>query len=416
MQFVVLGNGIAGITAASTIRRLKKEAKITIVTKEPYPAYSACILPRYLSGEIDKKGVFIKDFSDYSKDNIHLILSQKAVSIDLDRRNVLFESGSIKYDKLIVSTGSKPILPPIKGIDKKGVFIFKSLDDADHIFNWHGQTVAVVGSGPIGVEASIALKQRGCKVFLLELLERILPQVFDHDSASIIKNILERNGINVLTHERVTEIIGTNMVHGVITDRRTVKCDAVILATGMQPESDLVEGVLERGQFGGIKVDDRMGTPIQDIFACGDCTEARSLIDGKPVLSLLWHNARWQGEVAASNAAGIPRKYIGSLNITGMDVFGIQAVSIGSIAGDRGLDAIEIKRDQAYMRLVLSNGWLIGVQSINWDENLGPFLATILRKEKINICKEVIPPESLSPKDFRYFPFGQKFRSWSHTK
>lgn len=77
MQFVVLGNGIAGITAASTIRRLRKEASITIVTKEPYPAYSACILPNYLCGEIDKKGVFIKDFSDYSKENINLILSQK---------------------------------------------------------------------------------------------------------------------------------------------------------------------------------------------------------------------------------------------------------------------------------------------------------------------------------------------------
>lgn len=416
MQFVVLGNGIAGITAASTIRRLKKEASVTIVTKEPYPAYSACILPNYLSGETDKKGVFIKDLADYSRDNINLILSQKAVAIDVDPRNVLLESESIKYDKLIVSTGSQPIMPPIKGIDKKGVFTFKSLDDVDNICNWNGQTVAVVGSGPIGVEASIALKQRGCEVFLIELLERILPQVFDDDAASLVKKILESHGISVFTHESVTEMMGTNIVHGVITDRRVVKCDAVILATGMKPENDLVGGVLERGEFGGITVDDRMGTNIQDVFACGDCIEAQSLIDGKPTLSFLWHNARWQGEVAGSNAAGVPRTYAGSLNITGVDVFGVQAVSIGSIVGDKGFDAIEIKRDEAYVRLVLSNGLLIGVQSINWYENLGPFLATILRKEKINTCKEMTPLESLSSKDFRYFPFGPKPWSRTHTK
>jgi len=222
MQFVVLGNGIAGITAASTIRRLRKEASITIVTKEPYPAYSACILPNYLCGEIDKKGVFIKYFSDYSKDNINLILSQKAVAIDVDRKNVLLESGNIRYDKLIVSTGSEPIMPPIKGIDKMGVFTFKSLDDVDSIFNWHSRTVAVVGSGPIGVEASIALRQRGCEVFLIEVLERILPQVFDDDSASLVKGILESHGISVFTREIVTEIIGTNIVRGVITDKRSL--------------------------------------------------------------------------------------------------------------------------------------------------------------------------------------------------
>jgi phenylglyoxylate dehydrogenase epsilon subunit len=183
----------------------------------------------------------------------------------------------------------------------------------------------------------------------------------------------------------------------------------------MKPASDLAKGILERGKFEGITVDDRMATNIQDVFACGDCTEAKSLIDGEPALSLLWHNARWQGEVAGSNAAGVPRKYAGSLNITGVDVFGVQAVSIGDIVGNRGLDAIEIKRGQAYMRLVLSNGLLIGIQSIDWDENLGPFLATILRREKIDTCKGVTQLGSLSSQDFRYFPFSQKVWSRSRT-
>ena len=412
-RFVVVGNGIAGISAAYTIRRYNKEAKIIIISEEPHPTYSPCMLPNYLSGEISRERVFIRELSDYSKDNIQLITSEKVITLDRKRKSVVLHAENIAYDKLIIATGSKPLIPSIQGIHRKGVFTFKSIEDADIICRWQGRTVVVIGSGPIGVEASLALKRRGYQVFLIELLDRILPQVFDEYPASLIQDVLKENGIDLANQERVVEILGGEHVEGVVSDRRKIKCDTVILATGMRPEKGFVEGILELGKWGGIKVNDRMGTSIQDVYACGDCAEAQSLIDGRPILSLLWHNARQQGEVAGSNAAGIPRTYTGSLTITAVDVFDLKAVSIGSIGTslDSGLDIIEVRRNGGYRRLVLSNGVLVGIQSINWDEDLGLFLAAILRKEKVKTYKDLMSFRRPPFRFLKQFPFGRKLHS-----
>lgn len=412
-RFVVVGNGIAGISAAYAIRGLNKEAQIKIISEEPYPTYSPCMLPNYLSGEVSRERVFVREFPDYSRDNIQLITSEKAITLDLERKNVILQAENIVYDKLIIATGSKPIIPPIKGINRKGVFTFKSIEDADGICTWEGCTAVVIGSGPIGVEASLALRRRGYQVFLIELLDRILPQIFDKYPASLIKDALENSGIDVGTQEKVVEILGGGKVEGVLSDRREIKCDTVILATGMRPEKGFVEGILELGKLGGIKVNHRMSTNIQDVYACGDCAEALSLIDGQPILSLLWHNARQQGEVAGSNAAGIPRTYTGSLNITAVDVFDLKAVSIGSIGTslDSGLDIIEVRRNGGYRRLVLSNGVLVGIQSINWDEDLGLFLAAILRKEKVKTYKDLMSFRRPPFRFLKQFPFGRKLNS-----
>jgi NADH oxidase (H2O2-forming) len=356
------------------------------------------------------------ELSDYSKDHFQLIPSKKAISIDIGRKNVVLQAGSVGYDKLIIATGSKPTLPSIKGISRKGVFAFKTIEDADGIAKWRGSTAVVVGSGPIGVEASLVLKRRGYRVNLIEILDRILPQVFDEYPSSLMKDALEENGINLATRERVVEIQGEEHVEGVVSDRREIKCDTVILATGMRPEKEFAEGMLEVGALGGIKVNDRMGTSVPDIYACGDCAEAPSLIDGRPILSLLWHNARLQGQIAGSNAAGISRIYPGSLPIAAVNVFGLRAVSMGSIGEDTrpGTKIIEVRRNGRYRRLVLSGEVLVGVQSVNWDEDLGFFLASILRKEKVETYEDLM---SFRKPPFNYlkaFPFEYKLSTSRH--
>jgi NADH oxidase (H2O2-forming) len=368
------------------------------------------VLPNYLSGEISREKVFVREFPDYLRDNIQLITSERAITLDPDKKKIILQAKSVAYDKLIVATGSKPMIPPIQGTNREGVFTFKSIEDGDSISRWKGHIVVVIGSGPIGVEVSLALKARGYQVFLIELLDRILPQVFDEYPASLIKDTLKDGGIDVATQERVIEILGEDRVEGVASNKRRIKCDTVILATGMKPEKDLVKGILELGEFGGIKVSDKMCTSIEDVYACGDCVEAEGLIDGRPILSLLWHNARQQGQVAGSNAAGISQTYNGSLNITGVEVLGLRAVSIGSIGASLGkdLEVIEVRETGRYRRLVLSNGVLVGVQSINWDENLGLFLVAILRKEKVKTHKDLISPRYPPLKSLRQFPFGRK--------
>lgn len=409
-QFVVVGNGIAGLSAAQAMRRLDKEASILIVTEEPHPTYSPCVLPDYLTGEITREKVFIREYQDYSAENIELITSERVIALNPDRKKVILQAKSIDYDKLILSIGSKPTSPPIRGTGRKGVFTFKSIEDGDNLSNWKGQCAVVIGSGPIGVEVSLALKARGYRVFLIELLDRILPQVFDEYPAGLIKNALEHIDIDVGTQEKVIEILGEDKVGGVLSDRRRIECDTVILATGMKPEKSFAEGILEPGRLGGIKVNDRMGTSLKDIYACGDCVEAQSLIDGQPMLSLLWHSARQQGEVAGSNAAGLLKTYPGSINITGVELSGLRAISIGSIGAsvDSGLDIIEVKKNRGYRRLVLSKEVLVGFQSINWDEDLGLFLAAILRKEKVKTYHNLTSSGRPVPVSGKPFPFGRK--------
>jgi NADH oxidase (H2O2-forming) len=409
-RFVIIGNGIAGLSAAQAIRRLDKEASITIISGEPHPTYSPCVLPNYLTGEINREKVFVREFQDYSRENIQLITSDRGTALDPDRKKITLQAKSVAYDKLILATGSIPTIPNIKGIDKKGIFTFKSLRDAEDICRWDGHTAVVIGSGLIGLEVGLALKRRGYQVFLIELLDRVLPQVFDEYPASLIKDTLKEGGIDVATQERVIEILGEDTVEGVVSNKRRIKCDTVILATGMRPEKGLVKGILEQGKLGGIKVNEKMHTTIEDVYACGDCVETQSLIDGRPILSLLWHNARQQGQVAGSNAAGISQTYTGSFNITGVEVLGLKAVSIGSIGASLGkdLEVIELRKPGRYRRFVLSNGVLVGVQSINWDENLGLFLATILRKEKVKTYKDLITSGNLSFKSLRQFPVGRK--------
>jgi len=391
MRFVIIGNGIAGVSAATGIRRLRKKALITVISEEPHPTYSACILPNYISGETKRRHVFIKNRRDYQKEDIQFLPAYKVTAIDTECKKVVFDSDSIPYDRLIIATGSKAAVPHFNGVRRKGVYTLKSLRDADQIYHWNGQTVVVIGSGPIGVEVSLALKKRGYRVSIVELIDRVLPRIFDDFPASIAQKLLEAGGIEVLTGEKVVEIAGSKHVEAVITDRGRIECDTVILSAGVRPEVRLAEEKLVLGELGGILVDDRMNTSVANIFACGDCAETKDLVSGCSAPSLLWHNARRQGVVAASNAVGIPCGYPGSLQLTGIEIFNIQAVSIGETAGSSmdGLEVIEREADNRYQRLVLSCGVLVGVQSINWDENIGGLLSTILRREKVRNPSEL---------------------------
>lgn len=385
MRFVIVGNGIAGISTAHAIRTLHRNASITIVSDEAEPAYSACVLSHYVAGEIGRDKVIIKDFSEYSGNGIQLLLRQNVTDVNVEDKRVILEKGILAYDKLIIATGSKPIIPPSIRPEKDGVFTFKSLTDADRIARWKGRSAVVAGSGPIGLEAAVALKRRGYGVVVVELLPHILPAVFDAYPAGLIKETLEQNGIEVLVEEKLTQILGPDRVSGVTTDKRTIACDTVILATGMKPRGSWVFGKVKLGGHGGISVNDRMETSLPDVFACGDCVDAKDLITGQAVSSMLWHNARRQGEVAGYNAAGMSREYDGSLNTTGLNLFGLQAVSIGMTGNEvaEGAEVIEREREGGYQRLILQGSEVVGVQAVNWSEDVGYLLASIARKEKV---------------------------------
>ena len=394
MKFVVIGNGIAGNTAAGSIRALDREAEITMISDQVHSFYSACALPRYLAGDLNKRGLFVKNRKDYHKDRVRLLFGQKVVALDVAGKKVVLEKASLDYDRLIVATGSRPLLPPIEGVKLPGVYTFKYLDDAVAIARGIPETAVVVGSGPIGIEAGIALSKRGTKVYIIELMGRIMPRLFDEKPASMLCEILAKHGIEALTGERVMRIGGTDKVESIVTEKRTIPCDLIIMAAGMRPNSEVAkEGGIAVAQRGGIIVNRQMESNIPGVYACGDCVEAADLITGGPSMIQLWHNAKEEAEVAASNAAGVPRSYAGSINITSLDVFGNHAVSFGNIEADLGRqERVEITEEShsphGYHRLVLKQGRIVGAQFVGDVEDMGAVLYALIRKDRLNELKE----------------------------
>ncbi len=389
MKVIIIGNGVAGNTAGSTIRHLDSQADITIISEEIYPEYSPCALPYYLAGELEKQRLFLKTSKDYSREGIKTIFGQRVVAINPEDKRISLDSRSLAYDKLVIATGSRPMVPPIKGIDLDGVFPLKSLDDADQILHYTGKRAVVVGSGPIGVETGIALHKRGLRVYLIELLDRIMPRVFDETPSSLLKDMLEGEGIEVSTGERVTAISGSSRVEGIVTDKRRIECDMVVLGVGMKPNIELAkQSGLKIGGLGGISVTRQMMTSFTDVYACGDCVEAEDFVTGEPALSLLWHNAKQQGEVAGYNCSGVARSYAGSQNITSLDIFGIHVASFGHIQSessrDEDIEVIERLGDKKYRRLIIDRGRLIGAQFIGDFRDMGALLSVLIKRDNLN--------------------------------
>lgn len=412
LHIVIIGNGVAGNSAASIIRQTDKEAAITMISHEPFPEYSACVLSKkYISGEMKRGEVFLKTFQDYSKENVTILFGQKVIKLDFLKKEVILETGIKGYDKLIIATGGRSLVPKIPGIDKEGIFTLKSLEDAERISNYSGRKAVVIGAGPIGVEAIISLKKRGWDVILVELLDYVLPTLFDNEVSSILRKRIEDYGIEVLTGERAVGFIGDGRVCAVSTERREIKCGMVILSLGIRPNVALAqEAGIEIGSLGGIKINDHLMTNVEDVYACGDCVESRNIISGENILCLLWYNAKIQGEIAGYNAIGIGKNYQGTMNISSVEIFETYAVSIGhNMSSLKGINVKVIERKSNwYHRLLVVDGIIVGAQLVGRTSDIGPLVNAIRRKDTLEGLHRVIGDGNLLSKNplcYKLFPY-----------
>jgi len=408
-DIIIIGNGIAGNSAAEAIRKFDRDVGITIISEERYPLYSPCAFYKYLAGEMEKEKLFLKKSQDYSEHRIKVIFGNKVSRVDARIKEVVIDDKSIQFDKLVLATGSKPVIPPIKGVGKKGIFAPKTIDDAQSIFDYPAKKVVVVGSGPIGIEMAIAFRKKGLEVSIIELFNRILPRLFDDCASSILRETMERQGIKILTEKKVSEIIGDESVKGIVTDGNELPCDMVIMAVGVKPNTELAETMgLEIGTYGGIRTDDYMATNMEDIYACGDCVEAKDAITSENTLSLLWPNAKRQGSIAGYNCAGQQKRFIGSINVTSLEVFGTYALSIGksaaSFESQNDYDVVERTTGSRYYRLIIAEKRLVGVQLINSCEFAGLLFSKMLRKDNLaELEKTVLDDELLSIRPWHYW-------------
>lgn len=408
-RIVILGNGVAGNTALEAVHRSKPFCNIIMLSEEPYPEYSACVLPQYISGDLERKRIFLKSLKDYQ--GIETRFGEKACRIDLERNRVFLEKGNIPYDKLIIAMGGEPMVPSIGSINGKGICSLKTLADADRLARTKAKSVVVIGSGLIGVEAAVALQKKGHKVCLIGRRNWILRRILDEDVGRRAQKILERNGINVLTGETVKEILlKGHEVRAVQTEARKIPCDLVVIATGIKPRVDLaVEAGIDIGSLGGIKVNERMETSHPNIYACGDCAESVNPATGKTNLQLRWFNARQMGRVAGLNCGDIKSTYEGTPVGLALNLFGMAVGSLGQLSQNlKGREVEVLKEDSGgfYIQVLITEDAIVGAQFIGGTEEAGILFTAIQNRLPLRRLSEGFIPFPWYHKLDRYINTG----------
>ena len=356
-NYVVVGNGIAGTTAAENIRKQDMEGSITIVTEEDVPFYYRIRLNEYLSGDMTEEELIGKGEEWYRGHNITLKLNTR-VSGAVPGEKILFTTDNerIGYDRLLLATGSHSFIPPIKGSDKKGVFALRSVRDARDISSWavEVEDIVLIGGGLLGLEAGNALRRLGKKVTVVEFFPRLLPRQLDVDGAGRLQKIMEGMGFSFRLGAKTEAIAGADGVVGVqLEGGETLPARMVIISAGVRPNMELAKDLgLEHDK--GIKVNERLLTSSPHIYAAGDVAEYHGMPYG------IWPAAMEQGKIAGTNMAGGDTVYQGTTMANTLKVVGVDLASAGNIDADNSLESKVVTDDTVYKKVVLEKDRIVG--------------------------------------------------------
>lgn len=383
MRHIIIGGSAAAISAIEAIRSIDQTSQIDLFSDEGTPLFSRVLLPYYIAEELSKQLLNFRPLDFFDANNVTPHLGVRVQEVSIDSKAIQTEDGNnYEFDKILMATGGKPIIPPIPGIDKKGASTLKYLKDAERIYDFKGTKAVVIGAGTIGVEASISLKRRGLQVSLMEQLGQVLPEVFDGEASLIIRKIIEDKGIEVMTGEEAIRFGGDSHIRSVVTERREIECDMVVLACGISPATELAQKAgIEIGLLGGIKVNRQMMTNAPDIYGAGDVAETHDISRGTDSINAIWPCAVEQGRIAGLNMAGQEARYAGSVRMNSIGNFiGLPAISMGIIRADGGeLQEIKRRTKDTYRKLVFRDGRIVGAVLVGQTQKAGVF-TTLLRK------------------------------------
>ena len=337
--FLIIGGVAGGMSAASRIRVLNPEAKIHVFQKNSYVSYIACGMPYLIGGKVNSINTLVMYDAAFFKEkrkidvSLHhevqkIIPSEKIITV----KNM--ETGAMTdypYDRLLISTGARPVVPPLKGINLPGVFKLRELEDGialnNFVNNNKPQSAVIIGAGAIGMEMAEAFSERNMSVTMVEKMPAILGTM-DDEINEVIENELKNRNVMLIKSKAVVEFIGENSVRAVLLEDGTqLKADIVLVSIGIRPNIELARDAgIEIGQTGAIKVNERMETSIPDIYAAGDCAEAYHLLLKRNVYMPLGTTANKQGRVAGDNMAGGNVRFHG---IVGTSVFKVFDLEVG---------------------------------------------------------------------------------------
>ncbi len=357
MEYVILGAGAAGITAAKTIRKADREGKITVISTDTQ-VHSRCMLHKYLSHERDAAGISFIDPDFFEKNQITWLPGKTVSRLDTQGKKVYTDQGDeMSYDRLLIATGAESFIPPVGNLrEAENVFGLRHLRDAQAIDELakDAENIVIIGSGLVGLDAAYGLMETGKKVSIVEMADQILPVQLDKTAAFEYQKRFEKAGaVFYLGRKAADTVMGEDkIIREIILDNgEKLPCDLIIVAAGVRSAVAGMEGegiVIDRG----IKVDDYLQTGAEGVYAAGDVTG----------LSGIWPNAQKQGETAALNMCGSHVEYTDRYAIKNtINFFGMVSMCVGVILPQEGDVVIAREDSRNYKRVVLRDGKAVGV-------------------------------------------------------
>ena len=431
MNHVIIGTGPAGVIAAETLRKRMPDSSITLIGEEPERPYSRMAIPYHLIGDIKEEGTHLrKTAGHFEAHNIELV-QKRVISLSRNSNQLTLDDGSLmSFDKLLLATGSRPTRPPIEGMDLPGVVNCWTLADARKIIAGAqpGDEVVLMGAGFIGCIILEALARRGVNLTVVEMENRMVPRMMDEKSGSLLKKWCEDKGVRVLTSTRVkavreerqsskppaeTKKTGDGLFGKLLggktsTDatsasaeqptgkllveldgREPMKVDLLISATGVRPNIDLADGVIDTNH--GILVNHQLQTSRAGIYAAGDVAEGLDFSTGGYSVQAIQPTAVDHGFVAATNMAeGAEYLHRGSVNMNVLDTMGLISTSFGLWEGADGGDSSTL--DDAgryrYINLQFLDDTLVGANTLGMTQHVGVLRGLIQNKTRLGKWKD----------------------------
>lgn len=396
VKYLIVGGGIAGTTAAETIRKNDTDGSIIIVSDEPYCLYSRLMLskPNFFLGKIPFDAIWLKKMEWYKKNNIKIILGKKAISINTKKKTVELEDGEVlQYKKLLLAIGGLPRKWDIEGAEKNGVLYLRSLDDAKAIISKIKKVKQAVsiGGGFTSFEMCEMLKLAGINVILIIREPFFLDPILDEPSGKIVEKALVNNGIKIIRNAMVKNVLGDKSVKGIeLESGEKINCDIIIVGIGLYTPTDWIKNAginINRG----ILTNEYLKTNIADVWSAGDCAEFDDLILEEKIQLGNWVNAQNHGKIAGLNMLGKKQQFK-MVSFYTTQGFGITVAFVGDVRSqNRKVIVRGTPESGSYGRLIVDNhDELVGATFINRTNELGATTKLIERNVRVaTIRKEL---------------------------
>jgi len=395
-RYLIVGNSAAGVAAAKSIRRVDEGGEIMLVGDEPYPYYARVLTSYYMGGLVAWEKLWLVDENWYQEHKIKLMTGCRVTRIDSSQKKAYLDDGrEIDYDRLLIATGSSPQQVEFAGEVPPGVFTLRTLEDVASIrrYTQHGGHAVIVGGGLVGIKAAEGLHALGMKVHIVVSSGRVLSQVLDNTGAGLVHRVLVEEGFDVRLRDNVVALEGREKVTGVILNSGSkLPADVVIVAKGVQPNVDLLQGCdVEINR--GVVVNDYLATSNPDIFAAGDVAEAYDRAWRDRRINAIWVNAVEQGRLAGLNMTGRNISYYGGIGENSLVMSGLGVISGGIFNPPRDGYRVVTRLDEErlyYRKAVLHDNCLAGVVAIGPPGGVGSFLSLIGRQVKEEYVKSFL--------------------------